>query len=79
MESHIRELYETVRSSSSIDRQSEWHDVEQRLKEQMPLRAVSCIQVSSKLATHYKVELNILSMLSPPRNKAVLSHALRVS
>ena len=57
MERHIRELYDTVRSSSSKDRQSDWHNVEQRLKEQLPLRAVSCIQVASKLAMHYKVQI----------------------
>lgn len=55
MERHIRELYDTVRSSSSKDRQNDWLNVEQRLQEQIPLRAVSCIQVASKLATHYKV------------------------
>ena len=63
MGKHISELYETVRNSSGKDRQTDWNNVEQRVKEQLPLRAVTCIQVSSKLASHYKVSLRCLNFL----------------
>ena len=73
MERHIRELYNTVRSSSSKDRQSEWHNVEQRLKEQILLRAISCIQVSSKLSTHYKVRAAFYASAKLPYGRTVTS------
>ncbi|XP_065054480.1 cyclin N-terminal domain-containing protein 1-like isoform X2 [Rhopilema esculentum] len=66
MGKHISELYETVRNSSGKDRRTDWNNVEQRVKEQLPLRAVTCIQVSSKLASHYKA-------LSPSKAKRILA------
>ena len=57
---HIQEVYDAVRSSSSKDKQADWRSVESRLKEQFPLRASSCVQVASKMTSHYKVSSLIL-------------------
>ena len=55
MTKHISELYEIVKNSSSKEKQLDWGAVETRLKDQIPLRAASCIQLASKLVSHYKV------------------------
>ncbi|XP_057294973.1 cyclin N-terminal domain-containing protein 1-like [Hydractinia symbiolongicarpus] len=54
MSKHITELYEIVKNSSSKEKQVDWKSVEARIKDQAPLRALSCIQVASKLISHYK-------------------------
>eukprot|EP00794_Sanderia_malayensis_P014114 gene14114-15589_t len=66
MAKHISELYDIVRTSSSADRKGEWDRVEKRIKEQLPLRLISSIQVASKLVSHYKA-------LTPSKSRKLLS------
>uniref|UniRef100_A0A7M5X6A1 Cyclin N-terminal domain-containing protein n=2 Tax=Clytia hemisphaerica TaxID=252671 RepID=A0A7M5X6A1_9CNID len=51
---HITELQEIVRASSSAEKQLDWSSVEARIKDQVVLRAMTCVQISSKLVSHYK-------------------------
>ncbi len=50
---HIEELYSHVQSSAETSSPITWRDVEERLKHQVTLRAVSCVQLASKLSSHY--------------------------
>lgn len=52
---HIKELYEHVCSSANSNSPITWRDVEERLKHQLTLRAVSCVQLASKLSSHYRL------------------------
>lgn len=52
---HISELYEVVKTSSCKEKQLDWDAVATRIKDQLQLRAASCIQVASKLVSHYDV------------------------
>lgn len=42
-----------MKSSQSSSSPIQWEDVEKRLKHQIILRAVSCVQLASKLGSHY--------------------------
>lgn len=55
MVKHITELSAHVRNSLSTKSPIEWKDVETRVKNQVPLRAVSCAQLASKLSSHYTI------------------------
>ena len=55
MVGHIEELYTHVRNSSATESPLVWKDVEERLKHQITLRAVSCVQLASKLSSHYNL------------------------
>lgn len=55
MAKHISELYEFVRSNNDDNQKRNWHEVEKRIKTQLPLRIVSCTQIASKLLSHYEV------------------------
>ena len=44
-----------IQSSSSVDKLKDWNEVEERIKNQMPLRLLSCVQLASKLSSHCKV------------------------
>lgn len=46
---HLQHVRASATSSSPI----QWSDVEKRLKHQIILRAVSCVQLASKLSSHY--------------------------
>lgn len=52
---HIVELYQHVQDSQVTDSPIQWSDVENRLKHQIVLRAVSCVQLASKLSSHYSI------------------------
>ena len=52
---HIYTLYQIIQSSSAVDKQKDWDEVEGRLKVQIPLRMLSCAQIASKLSSHSKV------------------------
>ena len=54
MVKHVCDLYEVIRSSD-VNQQHDWNVVEERLKTQLPLRAVSCLQIASKMVSHCKV------------------------
>ena len=53
MVKHIEELYGHVQCSVNTVSPIKWADVEQRLKHQITLRAISCVQLASKLSSHY--------------------------
>ena len=53
MINHIGELYSHVLNSKRLDSPIAWCDVEERLKHQVILRVVSCVQLASKLSSHY--------------------------
>ena len=55
MENHIVELAEHVRGTQGSSSPISWSEVETRLKHQVPLRAVSCVQLASKLSSHYGI------------------------
>ena len=55
MTKHINELYEIGQRSSSKEKQLDWSSVESRITDQVPLRAVTCVQIASKLVSNYKV------------------------
>ena len=52
---HTNELYEIVQRCSSKEKQLDWSPVESRITDQVPLRAVTCVQIASKLISSYKV------------------------
>lgn len=56
MAKHICDLYELIRSNSETNLQRNWKEVENRVKTQLPLRVMSCVQLASKLTSHYKVK-----------------------
>jgi len=55
MVAHVEELYKHVLGSVNSDSPINWSDVEERLKHQITLRAVSCVQLASKLSSHYHI------------------------
>lgn len=55
MEKHIVELHEHVQKTQGTTSPISWSEVETRLKHQIPLRAVSCVQLASKLSSHYSI------------------------
>ena len=54
---HICSLYQFIQTSSAVDKLKDWNDVEARIKVQMPLRLLSCVQLASKLSSHRKVKV----------------------
>jgi hypothetical protein len=66
MTTHVSSLYHHVHRSSNPDTAKNWEAVEERLKSQLALRILSCIQLGSKLCSHYKA-------LTPSRIKNFLS------
>ena len=52
---HTNELYEIVQRCSSKEKQLDWSPVESRITDQVLLRAVTCVQIASKLISNYKV------------------------
>ncbi|RMX44328.1 hypothetical protein pdam_00018874 [Pocillopora damicornis] len=55
MAKHVCDLYDLIRSNSETNLQRNWKEVENRIKTQLPLRVMSCVQLASKLTSHYKV------------------------
>lgn len=55
MTKHIEELYNHVRNTQKSDSPINWDTVEERLRHQVALRALTCVQLSSKLSLHYKI------------------------
>ena len=64
MTKHINELYEIVQRSSSKEKQLDCSSVESRITDQVPLRAVTCVQIASKLISNYKVIQDFLMRLN---------------
>ena len=55
MTQHVCELYEHVQLSQHTASPIKWETVENRLQHQITLRALTCLQLASKLSLHYKV------------------------
>lgn len=55
MAKHVCSLYDLIRSNSDTNQQKNWKEVENRVKTQVPLRIMSCVQLASKLTSHYKL------------------------
>lgn len=55
MSQHICELYEHVQASQQTSSPINWETVEGRLTHQITLRALSCVQLASKIGLHYKI------------------------
>ncbi|XP_033104778.1 cyclin N-terminal domain-containing protein 1-like [Anneissia japonica] len=55
MVNQVFSLYEYVMNSSSYThKKQDWQNIINKLKKQMTLRMLSCLQVASKLCSHYK-------------------------
>ena len=57
MVKHIHGLYQIIQSSSAVDKLKNWNEVEARIKVQIPLRLLSCVQLASKLSSNSKVNV----------------------
>ncbi|CAH1775233.1 unnamed protein product [Owenia fusiformis] len=55
MSKHIEDLWDYVVNMESEKREKEWQAIQERIRNQMTLRMVSCIQLCSKLTSHAKV------------------------
>ena len=63
MARHIVELKRHVYDTKKTDNPIEWSHVEERIKHQITLRAVTCVQLASKVSSHY----TIISLASAKR------------
>ncbi|XP_065663425.1 cyclin N-terminal domain-containing protein 1 isoform X2 [Hydra vulgaris] len=68
MSKHITQLQEVISSSSSSNKKVDWASVERRVIDQVPLRAISCVQIASKIVSNYKA-------LSPLKVKNFLTNS----
>ena len=56
MKQHIRDLHEHVRTSSAIKRRAEeWQTVLSRVRNQLPLRVMSCCRIAGQMDTSCQV------------------------
>ena len=55
MSRHVCELYRYVQLSQTSHSPLNWESVETRLAHQVSLRALTCLQLASKLSLHYKI------------------------
>jgi len=55
MSKHVAELLLHVKETKNTENAIEWSHVEQRIKHQITLRAVTCAQVASKVCSHYRI------------------------
>lgn len=55
MSHHVCELYNHVEQTQHSQSPINWTTVEERLTHQITLRALSCLQLASKLSLHYKI------------------------
>ncbi|XP_065184788.1 cyclin N-terminal domain-containing protein 1-like [Sycon ciliatum] len=56
MAKHVAQLYEHVMNSDKYPQKEEgWATVESRIQRQLTLRMASCIQLASKMCSHYKI------------------------
>jgi len=55
MSRHIVELIQHVRETQNTDNPIEWSLVEEKVKHQITLRAVTCVQLASKVSSHYTI------------------------
>ena len=60
MTKHISDLQEIVKTSSSQDKQLDWNSVEARIYDQVILRVMTCVQIASKMISHYQVSVENL-------------------
>ena len=83
MVKHIHGLYQIIQSSSAVDKLKNWNEVEARIKVQIPLRLLSCVQLASKLSSNSKVNVLytktkdfILQQRSPYSNLSSVVHKI---
>ena len=55
MSKHVAELLLHVKETQNTDNPIDWNHVEQRIKHQITLRAVTCAQIASKVCSHYRI------------------------
>jgi len=56
MKQHVRDLHALVSTSSSVKRRAEeWQSVLRRIKNQFPLRVVSCCRIAGQMVTSCQV------------------------
>ncbi|XP_053378522.1 cyclin N-terminal domain-containing protein 1-like [Mercenaria mercenaria] len=56
MVQHVQDLHEHVVNTSGMKtRGKDWHEIQNRVRNQVVLRVVSCIQIASKLTSHYRI------------------------
>jgi len=56
MKQHVYDLYEHVRTSSAVvGRSAEWETVKRRVKNQVPLRVLSCCRLATQLVSNCQV------------------------
>lgn len=55
MSRHVVELLQYVRETQKTDSPIEWSLVEEKVKHQITLRAVTCVQLASKVSSHYTI------------------------
>jgi len=66
MKQHVVDLYEHVRAGSGAEsRADEWHSVMRRVRQQLPLRVVSCCRIAAQLVDDCQVVYRTLSLLHP--------------
>lgn len=68
MGKHVCGLYELIRSNLDTNKQKNWREVESRVKTQLPLRIMSCVQLASKLTSHYKVGSYLYTIIYKKEN-----------
>ncbi|XP_052286387.1 cyclin N-terminal domain-containing protein 1-like isoform X2 [Dreissena polymorpha] len=66
---HVNDLHQHVLKSGNLKtRDKDWLDIKKRVSNQVVLRIITCIQIASKLTSHYRV-------LSPHRARRFLQDA----
>ncbi|KAL3862449.1 hypothetical protein ACJMK2_008413 [Sinanodonta woodiana] len=65
---HVKELYSYVLTSKNRNKNKSWMDIKARVHNQVFLRVISCIQIASKVTSHYRI-------LSTGRARKILKDA----
>ncbi|XP_060600552.1 cyclin N-terminal domain-containing protein 1-like [Ruditapes philippinarum] len=53
---HVQDLHEHVVNTHPVKtRMKEWQEIQKRVSNQVVLRVISCIQIASKLTSHYRI------------------------
>ncbi|XP_052819972.1 cyclin N-terminal domain-containing protein 1-like [Mya arenaria] len=66
---HVRDLHDhVIKNCQAKTRSREWTDIKKRVTNQVVLRIVSCVQIASKMTSHYRI-------LSPAKARRYLQEA----
>ncbi|XP_014665746.1 PREDICTED: cyclin N-terminal domain-containing protein 1-like [Priapulus caudatus] len=55
MYEHVKQLYSNVKVRDSSCKRKDWEEILDKLRHQVPLRALSCLQLASKMSSHYNI------------------------